>query len=173
MLNPKMEKALNEQVNAEWYSAYLYMSMSAYFQAENLPGFANWMYIQAQEELTHGMKIYNFINERGGRGAMKTIAEPPSEWDSPLAAFEAAYGHEQKVTGLIGGLVELAVQEKDHASNNMLQWFVEEQVEEEASVDEVVQLLKRAGSGEGAMFMIDRELGTRVFTGGALKPAAE
>jgi ferritin len=119
------------------------------------------------------MKIYNFINEKGGRAVLKAIDGPPAEWDSPIAAFEAGYAHEQKVTGLINGLVELSMKEKDFASNIMLQWFVEEQVEEEASVDEVVQLLKRAENASGALFMIDRELGARVFTGGALTPSGE
>jgi ferritin len=168
MLGEKIEQALNDQVTAEWYSANLYMAMSAYFQAENLPGFANWMYVQAQEELTHGMKLYNFVNEAGGRPVIQGIEKPPAEWESAEAAFRDAFAHEQKVTGLINSLVDLAVSEKEHAANNMLQWFVEEQVEEEASVDEVLKKIERAGDGAGALFMIDRELGSRVFNGGAL-----
>lgn len=164
MLNEKMQEALNEQINAELYSAYLYLSMAAYFESINLSGFATWMRVQTQEELTHTMKIYDFINERGGRVMLKPIAEPPAEWDSPLAVFEAAYKHEQKVTGLINNLVNLAIEEKDHASNNFLQWFVDEQVEEEASADEVVQKLKMVDKAPDGKFMLDRELGQRVFT---------
>lgn len=172
MLNKKMETALNKQIVAEWYSAYLYMGMSAYFQSQGLKGMAHWMYIQTQEELTHGMKIFNYINEKGGRVTLGAIDAPPAEWKSPLAAFENAYEHEQKVTGLINDLVNLAITEKDHASNNMLQWYVNEQVEEEASVSEIAQQLRLAKDAAGALFMIDRELGARIFTGGALAPAA-
>ncbi len=163
MIGKKMQDALNEQVNAEFYSAYLYLSMAAYFESTNLPGFATWMRVQTQEELTHTMKIYDYVNERGGRVALKSIAEPPSEWESPLAAFEAAYQHEQKVTGLINGLVNLAIEEKDHAANMFLQWFVNEQVEEENSAETVVQKLKLIADAPGGMYMLDNEMGQRVF----------
>jgi len=169
MISKKMEDALNAQVNAELYSAYLYLSMESYFQSLNLNGFANWMRVQTQEEVSHAMKIYDFINERGGRALLKGIDGPPTEWNSPLAVFKAAYAHEQKVTGLINGLVDLAIKEKDHATNTFLQWFVNEQVEEEASADEIVQQLKMMEKAPGGMFMLDRELGQRVFT----PPAAE
>lgn len=164
MISEKMQEALNGQVNAELYSAYLYLSMEAYFKSENLSGFANWMRVQTQEELMHATKIYDFVNERSGRVILKSIAEPPAEWQSPRAAFEAVYKHEQKVTGLINNLVNLAIQEKDHATNSFLQWFVNEQVEEESSADEVVQKLKMVEKAPGGMFMIDQELGQRVFT---------
>ena len=164
MINKKMEKALNEQVNAELYSAYLYLSMEAYFKSLNLKGFANWMMVQTQEEVSHAMKIYGFIDERGGRITLKPIEGPQTKWDSPLAAFEAVYEHEQKVTSLINNLVNLAIEEKDHATNSFLQWFVNEQVEEEASADELVQQLKMMEKAPGGMFMLDRELGQRVFT---------
>jgi len=164
MLNKKMNEALNEQINAEWYSAYLYLSMEAYFESVDLPGFANWMRAQIQEEAMHALKIYDFVNERGGRVLLKSIAQPPTEWDTPLTAFEAAYKHEQKVTGLINDLVNLAIQEKDHATNGFLQWFVNEQVEEEASVSQVVQKLKLIENEPGGQFLIDRELSQRVFT---------
>ena len=164
MISKKMQEALNTQVNAELYSAYLYLSMEAYFQSQNLLGFASWMRVQTQEELTHAMKIYDFLNERGGRVILKSITEPQAEWQSPLAVFEAAYKHEQKVTGLINDLVNLALDEKDHATNSFLQWFVNEQVEEESSADEVVQKIKMVDKAPGAMFMIDKELGQRVFT---------
>ncbi|MFB0554901.1 MAG: ferritin [Phycisphaerae bacterium] len=169
MISKKMEDALNGQVNAELYSAYMYLSMESYFKSLNLNGFANWMRVQTQEEVAHAMKIYDFINERGGRITLKAIEGPPTEWDSPLAVFEAVYVHEQKVTGLINDLVDLAIKEKDHATNTFLQWFVNEQVEEESSADEVVQQLKMMENAPGGMFMLDRELGQRVFT----PPAAE
>jgi len=164
MISKKMEEALNEQVNAELYSAYLYLSMESYFKSLNLNGFANWMRMQTQEEVVHAMKIYDFVNERGGRVALKAIEGPQTEWDSPLAVFEAVYAHEQKVTSLINDLVDLALKEKDHATNSFLQWFVNEQVEEESSADEVVQQLKMMENAPGGMFMLDRELGQRVFT---------
>lgn len=164
MLTEKMQDALNQQVNAELYSAYLYLAMEAYFKSINLPGFANWMRVQTQEELLHAMKIYDFINQRNGRVTLKAIAQPQTEWKSPLAVFEAAYKHEQKVTGLINDLVNLAVKEKDHATSTFLQWFVNEQVEEEASANGVVQKLKMTGKSPDGLFLIDRELALRVFT---------
>ncbi|NDY41949.1 ferritin [Dissulfurirhabdus thermomarina] len=164
MLSEKMEAALNRQVNAELYSAYLYLSMVAYFESVDLPGCAAWMRAQTQEEVAHAMKIYDFINERGGRVRLSAIDAPPTEWDSPLAAFEDAYAHEQKVTGLINDLMNLAVAERDHATQIFLQWFVSEQVEEEASASAVVKKLRLAGDAAGGLLMIDNELGQRVFT---------
>ncbi len=164
MISKKMEEALNKQVNAELYSAYMYLSMESYFKSLNLNGFANWMRVQTQEEVAHAIKIYDFVNERGGRVTLQAIEGPPTKWDSPLAVFEAVYAHEQKVTGLINDLVDLAIKEKDHATNTFLQWFVNEQVEEESSADEVVQQLKMMENAPGGMFMLDRELGQRVFT---------
>ena len=164
MLSERMEAALNGQLNAELYSSYLYLSMSANFQALNLGGFANWMRVQTQEELVHAMKFYDFINERGGRTTLQSVDAPPTQWDSPLAAFEAALAHEQKVTALINDLVDLALAERDHASNAFLQWFVTEQVEEEDSANDVVQKLKLVGESQGGLFMLDRETGARKFT---------
>ena len=164
MIGKKMQDALNEQINAEFYSAYLYLSMAAYFESTNLPGFATWMKVQTQEELTHTMKIYDYVNERGGRVTLKSIAQPPSEWESPLAVFEAAYKHEQKVTGLIKGLVNLAVEEQDDAAKTFLQWFVDEQVEEEESAETVVNKLKQAADASDGMNMLDNEMGQRGFT---------
>ena len=164
MITEKMQEALNGQMNAELYSSYLYLSMSAYFQDINLGGFATWMRVQAQEELVHAMKFYDFINERGGRVVLKAVEGPPTEWDSPFAAFEAVLQHEQKVTGLINELVELALAEHDHATNIFLQWFVTEQVEEEDSANEVVQKIKLMGDAQGGLFMLDQELGQRTFT---------
>ncbi|MEJ2648138.1 MAG: ferritin [Sedimentisphaerales bacterium] len=172
MIGKKMEEALNEQVNAEMYSAYLYLSMESYFKSLNLNGFANWMRVQTQEEMTHAMKMYDFVIERGGRVLLKAIQGPPIQWKSPLAAFEAVSEHEQKVTGLINELVDLAINERDHATNSFLQWFVNEQVEEEASADELVKQLKLMENAPGGMFMLDRELGQRVFTPPASKGEA-
>ena len=169
MIGKKMQDALNEQVNAELYSAYLYLSMESYFKSKNMNGFANWMRVQTQEEMSHVMKFYDFIDERGGRIVLKAIEGPPTEWDSPLAVFEVVYEHEQEVTALIHKLVDLAIAEKDHATHSFLQWFVNEQVEEESSADQVVQQLKMIENAPGGMFLFDRELGQRVFT----PPAAE
>jgi ferritin len=163
MLSEKVSKALNKQINAELYSAYLYLSMSAYFKSINLGGFANWMRVQAHEELAHAMKIYDFVHERGLRVTLKQVEEPPSEWSSPLAAFEDTHKHEQKVTGMINDLTNLAKSEKDHVTEVFLQWFVTEQVEEEASADEIVQKLKLVGEAGGGVFMIDREIAGRSF----------
>ena len=164
MLSKKMETALNKQVVAEYYSAYLYMAMAAYFESVNLGGFAGWMRAQAMEELSHGTKIFHYVNERGGRVWLDAIDKPSLQWSSPLAVFQATLKHEEKVTGLINKLVDLAIKEKDHATGNFLQWFVAEQVEEEASADEILQRLKIVGKDGGGLFMIDRELGQRVFT---------
>ena len=163
MLSAKMASALNGQLNAELYSAYLYLSMAAYFQSLDLAGFANWMRVQTQEEMVHATKFYDYIQARRGRVALAAVAAPPREWTAPRAAFEDAAKHEQKVTGLINDLVNLAFAEGDHATVNFLQWFVAEQVEEEASVGAVVEKLKLAGEG-GGIYMLDRELATRVFT---------
>jgi ferritin len=164
MIKEKIQEALNQQLNAELFSSYLYLSMSSYFESINLKGFANWMRVQTQEELVHAMKFYDFIIERGGKTVLAPIEGPPITWDSPLAVFEHAYEHEQKVTGLINNLVDLSISEQDHATNNFLQWFVAEQVEEEASADEVVQKIKLMGDASGGFFMIDQELAQRVFT---------
>jgi len=164
MIKEKIREALNQQLNAELYSSYLYLSMAAYFESINLKGFANWMRVQTQEELVHAMKFYDFIIERGGKVVLSSIEGPPTEWASPLAVFEHAYEHEQKVTGLINNLVDLSAAEQDHATSNFLQWFVAEQVEEEASADEVVQKIKLMGDASGGLFMLDRELAQRVFT---------
>jgi len=163
-MNEKIRKVLNEQINAELYSSYLYLSMASYFKRVNLDGFARWMEIQALEEVTHAMKFFNFVNERGGKVDLKAIEGPPTFWDSPLAAFEAVYEHEVKVTGLIYNLVNIATEEKDHATGNLLQWFITEQVEEETSADSIVQKLKLIGGEGGGLYLLDQELAQRVFT---------
>jgi ferritin len=164
MLSDRIQAAINEQLNWELYSSYLYGSMSAYFQSINLKGFANWMRVQALEELTHAGKFFDFINDRGGRVLLQAVQGPPAEWASPQAAFEDALGHEQKVTGRINDLANLALEERDHATNIFLQWFVTEQVEEEASVGDVLNDLILSGDDPGRLFMIDRELAQRTFT---------
>jgi len=166
MLTEKVQNALNDQFNAELYSSYLYLSMHAYFKSINLDGFANWMYQQAKEELVHAMKFYNFINQRGGRARTAAVAEPPSEWASPLAVFEETLSHEQKVTGLINDLVEVANEARDHATQIFLQWFVTEQVEEEENAGGVLEQLKLMKGHAGGLFMIDRELEKRTIPTG-------
>ena len=161
MLSKKMEKALNGQVNAELYSSYLYLSMAANFTAQNWVGAAKWMRVQAKEELAHAMKIYDFILECNSQVVLDPIAKPQTQWPAPPAAFEAAYAHEQKVTGLINGLVDVAHAQNDHATANFLQWFVNEQVEEESNALTIVQQLRLIGDSKDAMFMLDRELGKR------------
>ena len=163
MISKKMQEALNDQVAAEFYSAYLYLSMSAYLESIDLKGFADWMRVQYQEEVSHAEKIFDHVIERDGRAVSKAWDAPPAEWKSALDVFETAYKHEQKVTGLINGLVDQALAEKDHATYNFLQWFVNEQVEEEASVKTIVQQLKLLGDSRAGLFQIDRELGQRTF----------
>jgi ferritin len=167
MLTEKMQKALNDQLNAEFYSSYLYLSMNAYFKSVNLDGFANWMYYQAQEELEHSMKFYDSIIQRGGKVELMQIEAPPTEWSSPLAVFEATLEHEQKVSGLINDLVDVAHEERDHATNIFLQWFVSEQVEEEENVGGVLEQLKLMGDAQGGLFMMDRELAKRSPSAGS------
>ena len=164
MLNKKIQDVFNEQINAELYSAYLYYSMQAFFEEMNLEGFASWMSVQIQEELSHVTRFTKFINERGGRVIVQAIACPPIEWDNPLAVFEATLVHEQSVSESINNLVNIAIQENDHASKIFLDWFVTEQVEEEASVNTVVQKLKLLKDSPHGLFMIDQELAQRVFT---------
>jgi ferritin len=170
MLTEKVQDALNSQFNAELYSSYLYLSMHAYFKSINLDGFANWMYQQAKEELMHAMKFYEFINQRGGRARTSAVAEPPSDWESPLAVFEETLSHEQKVTGLINDLVEIATEAHDHATTIFLQWFVTEQVEEEESAGGVLEQLKLMADHAGGIFMIDRELAKRSSPTGLDEP---
>ncbi len=161
MLSEKMQQALNKQINAELYSSYLYRSMEAYFLAGNLKGFARWMSAQANEEHSHAMKFFEYINERSGRVTLTEIASPPTEWANPLAVFKAVYQHEQKVTGMINDLAKLAESEKDYATSVLLQWFVKEQVEEEASALEIVEKLKMIKDSAQGLFMMDSILGQR------------
>ncbi len=160
-ISKKMAAAVNGQINAEFFSGYIYLSMAAYFEGQNLPGFATWMRLQAQEEQIHGMKLFDYVLERGGSFIPKAIAAPSASWESPLAVFQEALKHEQKVTGLINKLYEVAKAENDHATEIMLQWFITEQIEEEASAEAIVEKLKLAGNKPQALLMLDKELGTR------------
>ncbi len=159
-----MQAAMNDQINAELYSSYLYLAMSSYFTSVNLVGMASWMRVQVQEELFHAIKMYDFVGERGGRAIMKAIGQPPAEWASPLAVFENGLAHEQKVTGLINNLLDLAMAERDHATAIFLQWYVTEQVEEESNATGIVRKLKMIGGDASSLFALDQELGQRLFT---------
>ncbi len=161
MLSKKMEKALNEQINAEYYSSYLYLSMAAWCYAENLSGFGHWMELQSQEELGHAMKLFDYVNSRGGRVVLKEIEAPPAEWDSPLAVMEATLEHEEKVTKMINELAELALSEKDFATNALLQWYINEQVEEEATASDIVNKLRMVKGAGNGLLMMDRVLAER------------
>lgn len=160
-IGKKLQAALNKQINAELYSAYIYLSMAAYFDSENLDGLAHWMKVQSNEEVGHAMKMYKFINGRGGRVTLEAIEKPKVEWKSPLAVFEDAYAHEQEVTSMIEALVELARKEKDFMTESMLKWFVDEQVEEEDSARAIVEQLKMIKDSKNALLMLDHHLGKR------------
>ena len=161
MIQEKMLKGLNKQINAELYSAYLYLAMSAHFETVNFRGFAHWLKIQAQEELGHAMRFYGYIVEIGEKVVLEKIETPPVKWASLLAAFTDTYKHEVKITGMINELVDMSASVKDHATNNMLQWFVSEQVEEESQTNEIVQKLKFIGDAKGGLLMLDHQLAKR------------
>ena len=161
MFNPKVQDAFNKHLNAETYSFYLYLSMAAYFEAQNLKGMASWMRFQAQEELQHAMKFFDFINERGGVVQLAAVEGPKVDWNSSLEVFQDTYDHECLVSGLINKLVTLCNTEEDYAAAAFLQWFVTEQVEEEAIAQEIRDKLKLAGDNAVALFMMDDQLGKR------------
>ena len=163
MLKEKMLNALNEQINAEQYSAFLYLSMSAYLNDKGLPGFANWMYIQYQEELSHANKFYRYVVERGEKVKISAIEQVATDFDGVIGAFEETLKHEQHVTRLINNLVDVAIAESDHASQSFLRWFVDEQVEEEANVQEILDTLKLINGQGNGIFMLDREMRQRTF----------
>jgi len=163
MLKEKMLNALNEQINAEQYSALLYLSMSSWFSDKGLPGFANWMYVQYQEELTHANKFFNYVTERSCKVQLKAIEQMPTEFESIVNVVEKTLEHEQKVTGMINNLVDIAIEVSDHATQSFLQWFVDEQVEEEANVEEILDTLKLINGQGNGIFMLDRELRQRAF----------
>ncbi len=164
MLNKRLEVELNKQVNAEFYSAYLYLSMSAYLADNNLNGFSNWMKVQFEEEQDHAMKFFKFILDRGGKVNLDKIAAPKTEWNGVVDVFEEVLKHEEHVTSLINNLIEIAYEEKDHATVAELQWFVTEQVEEEATVSDILDQLKMIEGKGAGLFMLDREMKQRSFT---------
>lgn len=164
MLNKKIEDALNAQINAEFWSGYMYLAMSAHFAADGKSGFANWFKVQYQEELEHALKLFNYINSRSGVVKLKPIDKVPQSWESPLAAFEAALAHEKKVTNMIDDLVTLAQKEKDYATASFLQWFVDEQVEEEETAQEYVDSLRLIKDNGFGIFTLDKELKSRAYT---------
>ncbi|MCJ7593893.1 MAG: ferritin [Desulfobacterales bacterium] len=167
MIGKKIEKALNEQLNKEMYSAYLYMAMSAYSESIGLKGFANWFMVQYHEEMLHAMKIYEYIHRQGGRVKLMAVKEPSSDFDSVLDMFEKTLAHEKFITKSINNLVDLAIAEKDHATHIFLQWYVTEQVEEEENDNDIIAKLKLVGTGaegQSGLFLIDKELGARVTT---------
>ena len=164
MLSEKMEAALNDQINKEIYSANLYLSMSAYCTHIGLKGFANWFMVQYQEEMMHALKFYDFINDRGGQVKLMAIEQPPMEFKTPLDMFEKTLAHEQFVTKRINDLVDLAIAEKDHATNIFLQWYVTEQIEEEGNDNDILARLKLVGEDGNGLLMLDKELAMRVFT---------
>ena len=161
MLSEKLQTMLNEQIKNELYSGYLYLAMSAYCETENLPGCAHWMREQAKEEQEHAMRLFDFINDRGGQVVLHAIDQPPVKFGTPLEIFRAVYEHEQKVTRLINDLYEAAVEANDYASQVMLHWFIDEQVEEEKNASDIVALLERVGDHVNGLVMVDRQLGHR------------
>ncbi|MDP2795953.1 MAG: ferritin [Methanoregula sp.] len=161
MISKIMEEALNKQVNREYYSAYLYLAMSAWFESVNMKGFSKWMRVQAREEQTHGDKFLEYLMARGGKVSLGAIEAPKAKWASAGKVFEEVYTHEQKVTGMINTLVDLAIREKDHATFEMLQWFVKEQVEEESNASEILARIMTAGDEPGHLFYLDHQLGKR------------
>lgn len=164
MLNNKIQDALNEQINAEFWSAYLYLSMAMHFEAEGRSGVANWFKIQFQEEQAHATIFMNYINQRGGRVELKAIDAVPTQWESPLAAFKATLAHEQKVTELINNLFGLAEAERDYATRDRLAWFVNEQVEEEDTARQLIDKFTLIGNDGMGLYMLDQELAARVYT---------
>lgn len=161
MLSEKMEKALNDQINAEIFSSYLYLSMAAYFESQNWMGFAAWMKIQSQEEYGHAMKFFKYVNDVAGKVTLDAIEKPKNDWKSPIAAFEEAQKHEFYITDRINKLVALANQEKDYAAGLFLNYFVTEQVEEVAAVNQIIHKFKLIGDNKSSLFFLDRELGMR------------
>ncbi len=161
MLSQTLQDAINEQIGHEFYSAHLYLSMSAYFECNTLPGMAKWMRVQAAEEETHALKFFDYVNARGGRVRLSALDQPPTEFESPLDVFSKSLEHERKVTALINKLYALAQQENDYATQVMLQWFITEQVEEEKNASEIVEQLKRLGPSTGGLVHYDRQLGKR------------
>ncbi|WP_457553775.1 ferritin [Desulfobacula sp.] len=164
MISQKLQDAINYQINRELFSEYYYLSMAAYLNSEGLSGFENFFLVQGQEERFHAMKLYHFLNERGGRTILQAIEAPKTQFNSALEIFELAYEHEKLVSGLINDLMDLAIKENDHAAKNHLNWFVDEQVEEEASMETILNKLKLIGGEGHGLLMLDNELAQRIFT---------
>lgn len=164
MLSPKLQDAFNAQINAELHSAYLYLSMSLHFEAVGLPGIANWFKVQFEEEQAHARIFMNYVNQRGGRVTLAAIDAVPTSWENPMDAFKATLAHEQKVTALINALYALAIEEKDYASRDRLNWFVNEQVEEEDNCRQLIDKLKLIGDNGMGLYMMSQELATRTYT---------
>lgn len=161
MLKGKIESALNLQLNQELYAFYLYLSMAAYFDSRNLNGFSGWMRFQAEEEKNHALKFYDYILQSNGKVDLQDIKAPKKEWKSSRDVFQDTYDHEKKVTESIYDIVDLSISERDHATHNFLQWFISEQVEEEATALKILEKIKFIGDNQGALFIFDRELGSR------------
>ena len=161
MISPKIQDALNDQVNAEYFSAFTYLSLTAYFESLDFKGFSHWMRLQYSEELTHAEKVFDFVNERDGRVRLAPVEAPRFEWASPLEGFESALDNERSLSARINDLVALALDEKDFATHTFLQWFITEQVEEEALVNDIVQDLRRIGDNSNGLYLMDRDLGLR------------
>ncbi len=161
MLSKPIQDALNEQIRREFFSAHAYLAMTAYFEDTNFPGFAKWTRLQYEEEIAHGMKLFDFVHARGGRAEVYGIDSPSNDFATPLDLFEKALQQEMCVTGHIDELYELAQQEKDYATQIELQWFITEQIEEERIFDEIIQTLKLAGDNQAALLLLDRQLGAR------------
>ena len=161
MIKEKILKILNKQINEELYSSYLYLSMSTYFSSLNYDGFAKWMRLQSQEENEHGMKIYDYILQRDGKVVLSKIETPKALWKSPLEVFQETLKPEQHISACINNIVDVATQEKDHATTQFFQWFVAEQVEEEANASNILEKMKMVGDNKSGLFMLDRELGHR------------
>jgi len=163
MINEKMQNAFNDQINKEFYSEYLYLSMKAYFERLNLKGFVNWFTVQVQEEHAHAMGMFDYVHERGGEVELEAIEKPETKWASPLACFEQVLQHEEFVTSRINALMDVADEVKDRAALSFLNWYLKEQVEEEASVGDVLATLKLIGDDKKALLMLDKDLATRTF----------
>lgn len=163
MINEKMEKAFNDQINKELYSEYLYLSMKAYFERLNLKGFVNWFNVQVQEEHAHAMGMFDYVHERGGEVELEAIEKPETKWESPLACFEQVLSHEEFVTSRINALMDVADEVKDRAALSFLNWYLKEQVEEEASVGDVLATLRLIGDDKKALLMLDKDLAARTF----------
>ena len=164
MLPERINNTFNDQIREELFSSYLYLSMHNYCESIGLKGFANWMKVQAQEELFHAIKLQDYINERGGRVTLLAIEQPKTEWNSIEEVMEETYKHEQHITSCFNRIMDLAIEEKDYASHSIIRWYIDEQVEEESSVEDILNRMKLMENSKHGLFMLDRDLGQRTFT---------